>query len=194
MRVVQAAALTAAAMLLASIGSAQGIGAAAAREREKRNSAPAKHAKVYTDGDLGTSIAVPAPDLPAAASGTDDAAAGAGTPAAEGAGAETAASAEGATQEGAAASPDASTEQQAADEQAKAQRAWKKKLDQARQEEQVYKDVIDKLQLELNDTSGGFYSPGRASKIAFLEENKTKLAEVQARIATLEEEGRRNRY
>ena len=29
---------------------------------------------------------------------------------------------------------------------------------------------------------------------AFLEENKQKLAETQARIATLEEEGRRNSY
>ena len=61
-------------------------------------------------------------------------------------------------------------------------------------EEAVYREVIDKLQLELNDTSGGFYNPGRASKIAFQDENKQKLAEVQGRISALEEEGRRNRY
>ena len=45
----------------------------------------------------------------------------------------------------------------------------------------------------MNDTSG-LYSPGRAANVAFLEENKQKLAETQARIAALEDEGRRNRY
>ena len=58
----------------------------------------------------------------------------------------------------------------------------------------AYQDVIDKLQLELNDMSGGIYNPGRASRIEFLEENKQALAEVQNRIADLEAEGRRNRY
>ena len=71
---------------------------------------------------------------------------------------------------------------------------WRKRLENARKEEAVYREVIDKLQLELNDTSGGFYNPGRASKIAFQDENKQKLAEVQGRISALEEEGRRNRY
>ena len=62
------------------------------------------------------------------------------------------------------------------------------------EEEAVYQDVIAKLQAELSDTSGGFYNPSRAAKIAFQDENKQKLAEVQGRIAALEEEGRRNRY
>ena len=62
---------------------------------------------------------------------------------------------------------------------AKAEADWRKRLENARKEEAVYRDIIDKLQLELNDTSGGFYNPGRAAKIAFQDENKQKLAEVQ---------------
>src|SRR5512134_1514091 len=74
MRVVHATALTAAALLLASVASAQGLGDAAAREREKRKAAPAKPAKVYTEGDIGPSMApvsatpeLPPADAPAAA-------------------------------------------------------------------------------------------------------------------------------
>ena len=69
MRLVHAAALTAAALLLASVASAQGLGDAAAREREKRKAAPAKPAKVYTEGDIGRSMAPveTTQDLPATA-------------------------------------------------------------------------------------------------------------------------------
>jgi hypothetical protein len=189
MRVVHAAALTAAALLLASVASAQGLGDAAAREREKRKTTPPKPAKVYTEGDIGGSTPASAtPDLPATG----------GEAAAEGQPAEGQAPAEG---EGAAAKPaDAATK--AADAAAKAEEearaqaeaAWRKRLDQARKEEAVYKDVIDKLQLELDDTTGGFYNPGRASKIALQEETKQKLAETQGKIAAIEEEGRRNQY
>ena len=67
MRVVHAAALTAAALLLTSVASAQGLGDAAAREKEKRKAAPAKPAKVYTEGDIGQSMAPVSPtqELPA---------------------------------------------------------------------------------------------------------------------------------
>jgi hypothetical protein len=180
MRLVHAAA--AAALLLASTASAQGLGDAAAREKEKRKTTQAKPAKVYTEGDIGRSMAPVSatPDLPATAA---DAAA---KPAGEG----------GAPAEGQAAAEGAPTdaEKAAAEERAKAEADWRKRLDQARKEEGVYKDVIDKLQAELNDTSGGFYNPGRASKIAFQDENKQRLAEVQGRIAALEEEGRRSGY
>jgi hypothetical protein len=183
MRVVHAAALTAAALLLASVASAQGLGDAAAREREKRKTTPAQPAKVYTEGDIGRSMTPATPDLPA----TGEEAAAEGQPAAEG--------------EGGAAKPaDEATKADdaaaKAEEEARAQAeaAWRKRLDQARKEEAVYKDVIDKLQLELDDTTGGFYNPGRASKISLQEETKQKLAETQGRIAALEEEGRRNRY
>lgn len=176
MRLVHDAALTVAALLLASVASAQGLGDAAAREKEKRKTTAAKPAKVYTEGDIGRSMAPVSatPDLPATAAD------GTAKPAAEG----------GASAEGAATDPDKAAEEA----KAKAEADWRKRLENARKEEAVYRDVIDKLQLELNDTSGGFYSPGRASKIAFQDENKQKLAEVQGRIAAIEEEGRRNGY
>jgi len=180
MRLVHSAAVAAVALLLASAASAQGLGDAAAREREKRKKETAKPAKVYTEDDIGRSMAPVSstPDLPASA---EAAAAAAQAPAGEGE-----ASAEGAAPSDA--------EKEAEEARAKAQADWSRRLDQARKEEAVYKDVIDKLQLELNDTSGGFYNPGRASKIAFQEENKQKLAEVQGRIAALEQEGQRNGY
>jgi hypothetical protein len=192
MRLVHAAALTAAALLLASVASAQGLGDAAAREREKRKAAPAKPAKVYTENDIGRSMppVETTQDLPATTEeGGEGQAAAEGQPAAEGE-----APAEGEQPaEGAAPATDAAAK---AEEEARtrAQENWRKRLDQARKEEAVYKDIIDRLQLELNDTSGGFYNPGRAAKIAFQEENKQKLAQTQGKIAALEEEGRRNRY
>jgi hypothetical protein len=221
MRVVQAAALTAVALLLTSVASAQGLGDAAAREREKRKTVPAKPAKVYTEGDIGPSMAPVSatPDLPETTepSGTGGAAApgppptegdapaegqpavdpAEGQPAVEGeTPAEGQAPVEGAAPEGAPAAPTAAEEQAKAEEEARAraQDAWRKRLDQAVKEEAVYKDIISKLQLELDDISGGLYNPGRASKIAFQDENKQKLAEVQGRIAALQDEGRRNRY
>jgi hypothetical protein len=172
MRVVHAAALTGLALLLASVASAQGIGDAAAQEKAKRSATPAKPAKVYTESDIGPSMTATSstPDLPATAD--EKAAAPAdGKPAGE---------------------ADAAKAEDEA--RAKAEAAWRKQLDQAKKEEAVYKDVIDKLQLELNDTTGGFYNPNRAAKIAFQDENKQRLAEVQGRISALEAEGRRNNY
>lgn len=174
MRLVHAAALTVAALLLASIASAQGLGDVAAKEKEKRKATPAKPAKVYTEGDVGQSMAPSStqPDLPASAAE--------GQPAAEG----------GTAAEGA----KTDAEKTAEEERQKAEAAWRKRLEQARKEEAVYRDVIDKLQMELNDTTGGYYNPSRAAKTAFQDENKQKLAEVQGRIAALEEEGRRSGY
>lgn len=179
MRLVHGAVLTVAALLLASAASAQGLGAVAAREKEKRKTQPPAKAKVYTEGDIGPGMAPVSanPELPATPA---DAAAAAAKPAGEGAAAEGASSSD--------------AEKTAEEARAKAEADWRKRLDNARKEEAVYKDVIDKLQLELNDTTGGFYNPGRASKIAFQEENKQKLAEVQGRIAALEDEGRRSNY
>jgi len=180
MRLVHAAALTAAALLLASIASAQGIGDTAAKEREKRKAVPAKPAKVYTEGDIGPGMA-PASSEPGAA--TSAAAGGEGQP-------------KGDRTEGEEATEGGKTDaEKAADEQkAKAEEAWRKRLDQARKEAAVYQDVIDKLQLELNDTTGGYYNPSRAAKTAFQDENKQLLAQAQGRISALEEEGRRNGY
>jgi hypothetical protein len=121
----------------------------------------------------------------------DLAAAPGGQPAAEGqAPAEGGTPAEG-TAAGAKAAEDPAKAE--AEAQAKAAEAWRKQLEQAHKEEAVYKDIVDKVQVQLNGTTG-FYSQGRAANIAFLEENKKKLAETQAKIATLEAEGRRNHY
>lgn len=177
MRLVHAAALTVAALLLASIASAQGLGDVAAKEKQKRKAAPAKPAKVYTESDIGAGMAPVSSEPAPAASGAEG-------------------EAQGDQAEGQEATEGEKTDaEKATDEQKRqAEEAWRKRLDQARKQAAVYQDVIDKLQLELNDTSGGYYNPSRASKIAFQEENKQLLAETQGRIAALEEEGRRNGY
>ena len=173
MRLLHAATLTGAVLLLASVASAQGIGEAAAKEKQKRKASP-KTAKVYTDDSIGRSIApVSSTDQPAA---TADAAA---APAAGDKPAGT---------EGAAAA-----EKPAEDPRVKAEAEWRQKLEQARKEEAAYQEMVTKVQVALNDTSG-LYSTGRASNVQLLEENQRKLADVKARIATLEEEGRRNSY
>jgi colicin import membrane protein len=224
MRVVHAAALTAAAMLLASITSAQGLGGAAAREREKRNAAPAKPVKVYTDHEVAstpvdsaldaTSEAAPADEGAAAAKGDAQAAAEGGAQAATEGGAQAAAeggaqaAAEGGAQaaaEGdaqaaadggasAKAEKDAAEEKAQAEKKAKAEADWRRRMDTARKLEDAYRDVIGKLEADLGDPGTASYGPGRASKINFVEENKQKLAEMQANIAKLEEEARRNGY
>jgi hypothetical protein len=186
--VVHATALTAAALLLASVASAQGLGDAAAREREKRKAAPAKPAKVYTEGDIGPSMTPVSttqelPATPADASpGTQPSTEGQAAPgAAEG----------GATP--ATAEPGATPTESEEDARAQAQDAWRQQLEQARKEEAFYKDAVDRTQLQLNDTSG-MYSPAWTAAQASLEDYKQKLAQTQARIASLEAEGRRNLY
>jgi hypothetical protein len=183
MRAAHVAAAATAALLFASIASAQGLGDVAAREKEKRKTEKAEGkdtGKVFTESDLGPSLA-PASlpqDLP-----TEEEAKAATDPAA---------AEEGEGTEGAPA--DGTSEAAQVDEKARAEEAWHKKLDLAHKEAAVYQEVIDKLQLELNDTSGGIYNPGRAAKINFLEENKQLLAQTQQKIASLEEEGRSNGY
>lgn len=181
MRVVHAVALTAASLLLASFASAQGIGDAAAQEKAKKKQAQAqgqaKPAKVYTDTDLGSgSVTSKEPALPTDA----EAAAKAGEK-------------KPADAQATDAKPggDQKTEEQ---QKAEAEAAWRKRLDQARKDVDAYQDVVNKVQLDLNDMSGGAYSASRAAKIAFLDDNKQKLAAAQAQVASLEEEGRRSGY
>jgi len=171
MRLLHAAAFTGAALLLASAASAQGLGDAAAKEKQKRKTSAPKQAKVYTDDNIGRSMApVSSADQPASA----DAAAKAKTdkPA-----------------EGAAADKDKPAE----DPREKAQTEWRQKLDQAHKEQAAYQDMVDKIQHSLNDTSS-LYGSGRTANIQLLEENQKKLAETKAKIDALEEEGRRNAY
>jgi hypothetical protein len=173
MRLLHAAALTGAALLLASVASAQGLGDAAAKEKQRKKTAP-KPAKVYTEDSIGRSMAPvsstetpPSPDAAAAAAKGDK-------PAAEGA---------------AAADKEKATE----DPRVKAEADWRARLEQAHKDEATYQDTVNKVQLALNDTSA-LYGPGRAANAALLDENQKKLAEVKTRIASLEEEGRRNAY
>ncbi len=163
MRVVQAAALTAAALLLTSVASAQGLGDAAAAAREKRKADPAKPAKVYTEGDIGQAMAPvsTARDLPA----TNTPATTGGSPATGGQAVRPRASPPrrvslrpkaGPRPRRAAAAANAAEDaaKAEAEAQAKAAEAWRRQLDQARKEEAVYKDIIDKVQLQLNGTNG----------------------------------------
>ena len=122
MRGVHVAALAAVGLLLGSLASAQGLGDVAAKEKQRRKASGSTPSKVYTEGDLGPSMApVAVPEtLPPA---------GGETP-----------TADDATETG------GEGEAPSADEQrAQAEEAWRKRLEQARQEEQVYQDVIDKL-------------------------------------------------
>ena len=84
-------------------------------------------------------------------------------------------------------------EAEAAEAQAKAAADWRKRLEQARQEEAAYTDTVNKVQLALNDTSN-LYNPGRQANVTLLEDTQKKLADVKTRIADLEAEGRRNNY
>jgi hypothetical protein len=58
----------------------------------------------------------------------------------------------------------------------------------------TYRDQAAKIQNDLNDTSGGLYSSRRATLVTLLEETQRKLAETEAKVADLEEQGRRNGY
>jgi hypothetical protein len=169
MRGVLVAAVVAVGLLLASLASAQGLGDVAKREKQKRRSSPTTKSKTYTESDLGPSVAPAGAPLSPPAEGEVSSEEG------EKSGGEEAAASE-------------------EDQRAQAEAAWRKKIERARKERDVYGDVIDKLQLELNDISGGVNTPARAAKIAFLEENKQLLAEAQQKVAALEAEGRANGY
>src|SRR5262245_53287511 len=136
MRLLHAATFIGAVVLAASVASAQGIGDAAAKEKQKRKASP-KTAKVYTDDNIGRSIApVTSSDLPATAA--DAAAKGAAQPGGDKpAGAEGAAAAAGA-------------EKPAEDPRAKAEAEWRQRLEQARKEEAGYQEMVGKIQLALN--------------------------------------------
>ena len=172
MRGVLVAIVAAAGLLLASFASAQGLGDVADREKQKRKAAPSSEVKAYDENDLGPSVAPVG--IPTSLPATTDEASEEDGEGGEGGGDEAA--------------------EAAAEAEALAEAAWRKKLEQARKEEEVYREVSDRLQLELNDTSGGIYNPGRAARLQFLEENKQLLAETQQRVATLEAEGRANGY
>ena len=182
MRLVHAAALAGAVLMLASVASAQGIGDAAAKEKEKRkSSAPAK---VYTESDIGgQSVAAP----PSAAEPAPAAGAGTAT------GTATGATAAGTGGSEAKPKTEADTEKEAAEQAAKAAAAWREKLDKARKDEEECRKAIDEIQTQLNDLSS-MYTPSREQAMKTLEDTKKKQAELQGRISTLEAEGRSKGY
>ena len=174
MRVFQAVSLGAAAVILTgSAATAQGLADAAAREREKRKGKTHGSAKVITEEELrkaGGNVASPA----ATETGTSTPGPG----------------------DAAGAKPPAKATDEKSPDQLKAEQtaAWRAKLDLARKQVVVYQDLIKALQSDLNDMSGGVYTPRRASAQANLEKTQSELLAAQQTVADLEAEGRRNGY
>jgi hypothetical protein len=175
-------------LLLPASGSAQSLGEAAAKEKDKRKG---KTAKVYTETDLrraGSPGTLSMGGEPADAGAGQE-----GTPAADGQ-APPATDATGAAPggEGQAAKP----ANQKSEEQVKAeaQDAWRKKLEKAQTDASTLREHIAKIQSDLNDTSISFYGSRRATMVGLLEQNKQKLAAKEQEITQLEDEGRRSNF
>jgi hypothetical protein len=79
------------------------------------------------------------------------------------------------------------------EKRAEANAAWRKSLDDQNKIAANYRDMISKLQNDLNDTSG-LYSSRRTTIENLLNETKVKLSEAEAKIADIEEQGRRAGY
>jgi hypothetical protein len=170
------AVVVAAFILVPSVGFGQSLAEAAAKEKARRKAleeSRKKPARSYSDADLanakGSNASFP--------SGADAPASTEPTTGSEAAGAE--------PKEG------EKTEEQ---RQAEASAGWRKSLDAANKDAATYRDQAAKIQNDLNDTSGGIYSSRRATLVTLLEETQRKLAETEAKVADLEEQGRRNGY
>lgn len=168
MRLAHAAALVAAGLILAPPAlSAQSLAEAAAKEKERRKG---KEAKVYTDDDLRR----------------------AGGPLNSSAPAEPVADASPKPEEGkAGAKKGEKTEDEL---RAEREADWHKRMDAANKNVSILQENINKLQADLNDMSGGVYSPRRTTIANLLEETKKQLTEAQQAVGNLQEEARRNGY
>jgi hypothetical protein len=162
-------------LVVPSVGFGQSLGEAAAKEKARRKAleeSSKKPVPSYSDADLGrakgTNASFPSADAP---DSTDP------------------------TAKKDAASKDPKDKEKTEDEKkAEASAAWRKSLDAANKAASTYREQIDKVQNDLNDTSGGFYSNRRTTLLSFLEDTKKKLADEEAKIADLEDQGRRNGY
>jgi len=173
MRVLHAATLVAAAAILTGpVASAQSLGEAAAREKAKRKG-KTEPAKVFTDDDLRSAGGV------------------ANVPAAVDAPADGQAKAEG---EKAGQAKKKEKEKTPDELQAEQQAAWRKKVDHIQSEVNRIRGMVTAMQRDLNDTSGGVYTPRRASLQTGLDEAQKNLAAAEQMLADLQEEGRRNGY
>ena len=173
MRVLHAATLVAAvAFLTGPVASAQSLGEAAAKEKAKRKGKP-EPAKVFTDDDLrnagGVASSPGAVDAPATADGQAKPAEGAKA-------------------------GEAKKEKTPDEIQAEQQAAWRKKVDHAQSEVTRIQGIVNDMQRDLNDTSGGVYTPRRAGLQSKLDEAQKNLAIAQQMLADAQDEGRRNGY
>jgi hypothetical protein len=75
-----------------------------------------------------------------------------------------------------------------------AQTAWREKVTAAQTDITNWTGEVARLQGALNDNTGPLYGPGRAARVEALENAKRQLAAAQTTLASLQEEGRRNRY
>ena len=89
-----------------------------------------------------------------------------------------------------------STAKQKTEDEVKAEQsaAWRKRVEAANKKVTVLQETIDKIQLDLNDMSGGVYSSRRATLLSLLDDTKKQLAAAQQSVADLEDEGRKNFY
>jgi hypothetical protein len=171
MRLLNGAALTAALLLVAAASDAQSLGDAAAKEKARRKTVP-KSGRVITDEDLRTGGGT-------VSGGSQDAA----TP-----GPSPSPGAEGDK----AAKKEEKKEKTEEELKAEAQADWRKRLDAANQEASTARERVNQIQLALNDTSGGVFTPRRATLQTQFDEAQQKAAAAEQKLAALSEEGRRN--
>jgi hypothetical protein len=158
---------------------AQSLAEAAAKEKARRKAleeSSKKPARSYTEDDLaragggkGSTSFTSGPDAAPAPAGEGSAA-----PATEGA-------------------SSGKAEKSEDEKRAEAQAAWRKSLDEARTSATNYRDQVTKLQNDLNDTSN-LYGSRRTTLMNFLDDTKAKLSAADAKVADLEEQGRKSGY
>ena len=174
MRLLHGAAVVAVLLLGATLAQAQSLTDAAAKEKERRKSVN-KPAKVVTDEDLrtgGGTVSNPASTDSTSTSG--EAKPAEGQPGKEGA--------------------TAKKEKSDDELRAEAQAAWRKKLDAANAELSQAQGLVSDLQGQLNDTSGGVYTPRRAGLTSQLDDARKRQSDAESKVAALTEEGRRNNW
>jgi hypothetical protein len=183
MRVSVAASVVVLAFGLGSLPVAgQSLGEVAAREkarkdREARQGRGRAPVKVITEDELRGRVTSGTLSQPAAEAGTPEAA-----------------PEEGAATPGAAPVKPAAPEKSEEELRAERQAEWRQKLTDAQANVARLRARVDQIQTALNDMTGPIYGPNRASIANQLEQSKAALTTAEQTVASLEEEGRRNRY
>ncbi len=180
MRTLWTAAIVAALAFPASPATSQDLGAAAAREKERRKAAAGK-AKSYTEADLGKPGGSGNYNAP---SGSGEAAA---APAAAGA-----AAGPGAGDAPAAAAPGGAKQKTPEEMRAEQEKAWRDRLQKANEGVATTQQRVDTLQRALNDLSQNLYGATRTQQLQQMEQAQNQLVQLRQQVADLQEEGRRN--